>query len=89
MDELNDREHPQSRIKKDPSTFSYIAIAIVIVFVVSFYFYIQKTPSSSFVENTGSMLQFTRHSLLIKPLLNHQVSLQQRKMNRQIKVGTI
>ena len=54
MDELNDREHPPSRTKKNRSTFTYIAIVIVSVFVVSFYFYVQKPPSSSFVDNTGS-----------------------------------
>jgi len=47
MDGRNDRELPQSRVKRGTNTFTYIAIAIVVLFFVSFYLYLAKNPSTS------------------------------------------
>lgn len=46
MDEQNDREPPRSRVKRGASTFTYIAIAIVVLFFVSLYLYVLKNPTS-------------------------------------------
>ncbi len=58
MDELKEREHPQSRVKKGLSTFHYIAIVIVIVFAISLYYYIKNTSSTSSVNTAGSSVTF-------------------------------
>ena len=47
MVEQKDRKHSRSQVKKGSNTFNYIAAVIVILFVASFYFYVQKSPSTS------------------------------------------
>ncbi len=54
MDGQNDRERPKSRVKRSSSTSLFIAIAIVVLFLVSFYLYALKGPSTSSVNPTGS-----------------------------------
>lgn len=53
MDGQNDREQPRSRVKRGASTFTYIAIAIVVLFFASFYLYLQKGPSTSPISSVA------------------------------------
>lgn len=55
MAKQNDRDHPQSRVKKGSNTVFYIAVVMIVLVVIGFYFYVQKSPSSSSIhhaENT-------------------------------------
>lgn len=47
MNKQNNKDQPQSRVKRESNTFSYLAIVIVVLFVVIFYFYLKKSPSPS------------------------------------------
>jgi hypothetical protein len=55
MDEQNDRDQPQSRVKKGSNTFSYIAVVLVVLSVIGLYFYIQKSPSTSSINHAKNM----------------------------------
>lgn len=54
MDEQTDRKQSQSRSKRGSNTFSYIAGVIVVLFVISFYLYLQKSSSTSSIHHAGS-----------------------------------
>ena len=54
MVEQKDRKHPRSQVKKSSNTFNYIAAAIVILFVASFYFYVQRSPSTSTTDHVAN-----------------------------------
>ncbi len=47
MVEQEDRKHSRTQVKRGLNTFNYIAAVVVILFVASFYFYVQKNPSTS------------------------------------------
>jgi len=53
MEKQNDRNPPQSRVKKGWSTINYLIIVIVLIAVTGFYFYVQKHPGTSFDKQTS------------------------------------
>jgi hypothetical protein len=62
MNEQNNKDQPQSRVKRGSNTFSYLAVVVVVLLVIIFYFYLQKSPSPSSspvnqVENGATVQQ--------------------------------
>lgn len=54
MDEQNNKKQPKSRVKRGSNTFSYIAILVVVLFAIIFYFFIQKRSTTSPVNHVGN-----------------------------------
>ncbi len=48
MTEQKEKRQPRSRVKKGSSNFLYAAIIVLVLAVIGFYFFVQKSPSSPF-----------------------------------------
>lgn len=51
MKDQSDKETPRSRVKKGPNNIIYVVLALILVGVVGFYFYVQKSPSTPYNED--------------------------------------
>ena len=54
MEEQRDKKQRQSRVKRGSNTFSYVAIAGIVVCIIIFYFYLQQRSSTSPIDQLDS-----------------------------------